>query len=455
MNAYRKMTIAGAFIASLVLCAWLPAQNENHNGEPECGPRVVDLIAGQHLPVGTVTVTNDSDSICVTYALDGWAVDDGWLIYEIHLAIGAELADIPQTRGNRWGTNPIPGRFPYAEHFYRGVEEYTLCVPLEELGVEMDDVVYIAAHAVVMIVDGHYQEETAWGQGDRFNIRGNWGMYLRYRICELETAISFSGYIGYEDRPTLDFDYNDFGMDVHITETYNGDCLTKIVMEFYARVNGAADPHDIWVKRPLHGDYTYTVERKNTAIGPEVEEETEKEGDGAFEVVLFDTTRWNGMAGSGQPNVTLDEWVKVTITMDNNNKENLIHDHSFDSLSYDDPDHGELRRWDLEDLFNEGVSDTLLLSSYNPAMFNRRQGIWRYFNLHCWTAACAPICDPDDQFLVPFIIVVPVLVGPDGDGWTVPYEKEPITDCYPAFYHYYKTQDIQYFDWWETCTHDQ
>jgi hypothetical protein len=126
---------------------------------PPCGEVVVDLVAGQDNVVGTVTVTNDAEQICVTYALDQAAIDAGWLIYETHLAIGDELADIPQTKAKKKdeGTNPIPGNFAFhGDIDEEGTESYTECIDLDDpalAGVDFGECLFIAAHAVVMRED--------------------------------------------------------------------------------------------------------------------------------------------------------------------------------------------------------------------------------------------------------------------------------------------------------------
>lgn len=422
MNAYRKVTIAGAFLASVVLCAWLPAQNN-------CEPEVVDLIAGQHLPVGTVTVTNDSEKICVTYALNEDAVDDGWLIYEIHLAINAELADIPQTRRNRWGTNPIPGRFPYAEYFYRGVEEYTLCVPLKELGVKMDDLVYIAAHAVVMKYEektaSFIDEETAWGEGKRFNIRGNWGMYLKYTICEPDIeVVEFFGYVGYEDRETgFDFDYNDFGMDMQIREEYENGTLRNIFLRFDAVYATAGDSHWIHINRFLLGDYEYTVTRSHDPEwGPEVPAGTYSKS-GEFDEVIFNTLRWPYWFNEPQ-----GEWVEIMITMADDNEENTI-DHYWNYAT---------SRRDLLDLH-----DLPIFCLYDPYMENRTQGYDIHIEDWLQVQLGGPLpCPGETPYFVPSILVVPM------SGWPAPVEKQPISVPYPGFCLYYSTEGEEGADWW-------
>ncbi|MFO7951577.1 MAG: hypothetical protein R6U91_02025 [Bacillota bacterium] len=144
---WLAIMLAMALVLSLIPALGM-AENED-SCEP-CDPEdEVKLIAGQNMEVGAVTITNDDEQICVTYALDEEAIDKGWLIYETHLAITTEYDGIPQTDPNRWGTNPIPGLFPYGDDELEGVESYTECISFGDVGFKICDEVYIAAHAVI------------------------------------------------------------------------------------------------------------------------------------------------------------------------------------------------------------------------------------------------------------------------------------------------------------------
>jgi len=108
------------------------------NGEvPE-----IPLYAGQHKLVGEVIVTVVGDTLCVEYVLDQDALEEGWLIYETHIAVGEGESDIPQKNGN-----PIPGHFSYGDDELDGVESYEECdIPIP---VDCDVPFVIAAHAVI------------------------------------------------------------------------------------------------------------------------------------------------------------------------------------------------------------------------------------------------------------------------------------------------------------------
>ena len=152
-----------AMLMSLVPAVGFAEPLEDECGE--CGPYTTPLIAGQNIEVGTVTVENDGEKICVTYALNDDALAEGWLIYETHLAIATEYDGIPQTSGNRWGTNPIPGQFPYGDDELEGVEEWSICIDLDEIDEDWEwgDCLFIAAHAVVERVECETLAEAPYG----------------------------------------------------------------------------------------------------------------------------------------------------------------------------------------------------------------------------------------------------------------------------------------------------
>ena len=134
-----------------------------------CGETtVVDLIAGQHINVGTVTVSNDETYLYVTYETSG-----DWYLTETHLYVGAE-SDIPYTKPG----NPKFGHFPYSDP-HGTTQSYTYKVDLSTL----DDTFAVIAHGVVdKIVNGDtiISGETAFGCGDKEFPGRRWGCYFDY-----------------------------------------------------------------------------------------------------------------------------------------------------------------------------------------------------------------------------------------------------------------------------------
>ncbi|NHA14162.1 hypothetical protein [Thioalkalivibrio sp. XN279] len=111
------------------------------------------LYASQDVDVGTLSVTHDSDQVCVSYELSAEALGEGWLIHETHLYVGATEA-FPLTRENKrlgepYYANPVPGQFPYGDDQLGGVPAWNTCIPTDSLGEITNDTLYVAAHAVI------------------------------------------------------------------------------------------------------------------------------------------------------------------------------------------------------------------------------------------------------------------------------------------------------------------
>ncbi len=131
---------------------------------PASTTQTTDLMAGQHMLAGIVSVNADNGIVEVTYS-----TDSDWVIEETHLYIG-DLANLP-TNG---GGNPKIGRFPYKGTHTAGTVDVTYAGPAIQEG----DCVYIAAHAVVHnTVTG--DTETAWGAGEPIG-GNNWSMMFEY-----------------------------------------------------------------------------------------------------------------------------------------------------------------------------------------------------------------------------------------------------------------------------------
>lgn len=205
-------------------------------------PFVTDLIAGGGNPksaidVGDVLVWNDNEYLYVKYT-----TTDGWVVTETHLAVADSLDGIPQTKKG----NPIPGQFSCSMIHDPPVTEYTYVIPLTW---DPDMSLYIAAHA--RTVSGYTcVEETAWGGGIEFPGK-NWATYFNYGVQEYVVRWPKTGraYVGYEDLTGLgDCDYNDFGMNMTVTEIYTWEGLFEIYMTFVGRLKLAGYHHKIFVE---------------------------------------------------------------------------------------------------------------------------------------------------------------------------------------------------------------
>jgi hypothetical protein len=170
------------------------------------------LYAGQTIEAGTISMevveilnenNNPEEHLSITYETTG-----GWQLQETHVWVGADLADMPQTRQG----NPKIGNFPYQSGDITGQTTHTETVPLNLLGFSCpgdDKSYYVAAHAAVQLVDDGgnvMQTETGWSDGDRYVERGMWGTYSTTTLtcdCTIteppvvgggcETAFAYSG----------------------------------------------------------------------------------------------------------------------------------------------------------------------------------------------------------------------------------------------------------------------
>ncbi len=149
-----------------------------------CGTaQVVELIAGQHINVGTVSIANGPTNMTVTYS-----TIDNWTLRDIHLFVG-DCAHMPVNKEGE----PSPGRFPYTVNLSGGVHTYTFTIPLSGLG----SCVCIAAQAEVSC---GRNTETAWGAGTKFTQRCGWATYFNYckqscggSACIIPANLLFSG----------------------------------------------------------------------------------------------------------------------------------------------------------------------------------------------------------------------------------------------------------------------
>lgn len=189
-----------ALLSIMMVLTFIP-QNASAASYAPVNPTTVDLLAGQTIDAGNVSVWNDTANLYVKYE-----TQNGWMINQTHLAVGTALTDIPQTNGKK--PVAIPGQFAFSNSFDPTVTSYTYTIPLNSLGASYNDNLYIAAHAVVVkqLLDGTYQQETGWGNGNKFG--GAWGMYFNYTVQEPQAT---GGYTTYTDAGSAWGNGNDFG----------------------------------------------------------------------------------------------------------------------------------------------------------------------------------------------------------------------------------------------------
>lgn len=147
-----------------------------------CGdPVVSNLIAGQNIVSGTITVQNDQDSLYVTFN-----TTNGWMLGKTHLYVG-ELQNMPSTPNG----NPQIGNFPFQHTFDPMVNADQYAIALSDLPACF----IVAAHAETHLVGSNgeiLQTETSWGQGTQFNESGSWAMYSSYCVQECDDPCVFT-----------------------------------------------------------------------------------------------------------------------------------------------------------------------------------------------------------------------------------------------------------------------
>ena len=119
--------------------------------------KTVELVAGQNMNAGTVTVSISGGNLVVTFNTTG-----EWKMYATHLYVGTEKP-----------TDSAPGQFPYQHDWLKGVTQDTYTIPLSWFDAQCGTTLYIAAHADL-------GSQTGWGQGTGFG--HGWAMYFSVTI---------------------------------------------------------------------------------------------------------------------------------------------------------------------------------------------------------------------------------------------------------------------------------
>jgi hypothetical protein len=195
-KSHTLLSILG-LVAMIVAAFFVAAPNAQAEGY--CGtPDVVTLWAGQTIDAGTVTVSNDEFNLYVTFT-----TANDWLLSETHLHVADSLAEVPQTKKG----NPKIGNFAYQTTHDPYATEHTYTIAKDNLSLDDNNSVVVAAHASVVQVDSSgnvIDQETGWGAGDPFVDKGSWAMYFQYTWQECsappppqesgtETAFAFGG----------------------------------------------------------------------------------------------------------------------------------------------------------------------------------------------------------------------------------------------------------------------
>ena len=263
------------------------------------------------------------------------------------------------------------------------------------------------------------ETETAWGYGDDFP-GANWATYFNYAVqCEFEKPKIINAYIGYEDWPNGDFDYNDFGMYFSAVEYYWGTSshmdLTKVVMTFEAAVYDSGMDHLIHIKRPIVGNSTVIVTRGVPLYGSETPAGIYS-FTGDVDVVLFDTAKY------AWPSKQIGEMVTVEI---------VVLDPSLNpEVTPTAP------RWDLD----------AFMANYDPWEIGTFYGSLYHIGDMQLVASTTGSDARLIGLTLPYILVVPSV------AWIPPYESTTITVPYNYFYDYYHSNGGSHTTWYTEIT---
>ncbi|MCC7246691.1 MAG: hypothetical protein IT269_13490 [Saprospiraceae bacterium] len=145
------------------------------------------LTAGQTIPAGTVTVTNDADNLYITYALNTASYPCAQF-GTLHVWVGSSLATMPS---NPQG-HPIPGQFcqidPNRCHDATVLTTYTFTIPWSsttyvDITNACTSPIYVVTHAEVNGLDcSGGSHETAYG-GPTAGGGNAWWFYGQYTAC--------------------------------------------------------------------------------------------------------------------------------------------------------------------------------------------------------------------------------------------------------------------------------
>ncbi len=178
----------GAFLCFVLAAVGMFLHVSSAHAAPICAP----LYAAQTINAGSVCVDNDTQFISITYTASG-----GWTLQDVHLFVGASLAEMPQTKTG----NPKIGNFTYTDSA-GGAGSYTFKLPQGDFAVTCGAVLTLAAHADLSLTgaDGSVRSETGWAAGQRMVAKGNWATFFSYTVqcvapptvCKhTETAFAF------------------------------------------------------------------------------------------------------------------------------------------------------------------------------------------------------------------------------------------------------------------------
>lgn len=220
----------------------------SYKADPACS-ETYTLYAGQTINVGDLEVSNDNDSIYVTYTVTG-----GWELVETHLYVG-DMSGLPANKAG----NPKIGNFPHKSN-HSGVTSFTYAVAIDP---SMSCYI-VAAHASVQKVQNGtvVQSETAWSEGAPLTSKGSWATFSDYCLldcCQIQT-VQFDMFGG-QAIPVGTLDVTNDATNLYVTYTYTGGWSAE---ETHLYVGAASGLPKNGANTPVPGQFPYKTTHNPT-----------------------------------------------------------------------------------------------------------------------------------------------------------------------------------------------
>ena len=137
----------------------------------------INLLAGQSIDVGDVTVVSDGTNVGIVIKSNDACMAG------LHVAVAGSPQLIPQTKRG----NAIPGKFPIKREYTPCTTSTQVSVPLSTIpGYVPGEKIYLALHADVVLSSGEI--DSAWAEGTGFP-GANWSTYADVNL--LPTVLTF------------------------------------------------------------------------------------------------------------------------------------------------------------------------------------------------------------------------------------------------------------------------
>lgn len=183
-------------VLSVFMIAAFPAAAIAEGTSGRCGYTTWTLWAGQTKNVGTVTVSNDSVNLYITYALSDEQVAAGTTFGELHAWAGSSLEGLPGGGTSRPSPGLMAQRPGGARFDATGKTSYTFIMPLVGKIVDQETcgaTLFVVTHAEINYAGGGEKDgDTAYG-GDKPGAGNAWWYYGEYTVCcDEEPPVKYS-----------------------------------------------------------------------------------------------------------------------------------------------------------------------------------------------------------------------------------------------------------------------